>query len=90
MQKVFFKDLGLVEYKTTWDYQEKLHKEIVDFKIKGRNEGLKEPIQNKHYLLFCEHPNVYTIGKSGKDKKLLLNDKQLANKEASFYRINRG
>ena len=90
MQKVYFKDLGLAGYEETWDYQEKLHKEIVDLKLKARDEGILEPIQSKHYLLFCEHPHVYTIGKSGEDKNLLLNEAQLVEKNATFHRINRG
>ncbi|MCH7535520.1 MAG: lipoyl(octanoyl) transferase, partial [Bacteroidetes bacterium] len=90
MQKVYFKDLGLVDYKDTWEYQEQLHQEIVDNKLKGRDAGLPTPIQSKHYLLFCEHPHVYTIGKSGEEKNLLLDKNELAAKDATFYRINRG
>ncbi|NQY66913.1 MAG: lipoyl(octanoyl) transferase LipB [Flavobacteriales bacterium] len=90
MQKVYFKDLSTVDYKVAWKYQEKLHKELVDKKLNARDSSTPEPIQNKHYLLFCEHPHVYTIGKSGEKKNLLLNENQLKEKEATFYEINRG
>ena len=82
------KDLGLKDYKQTWDYQEELFKGIVDTKIKNRREeaGLK----TKNYFLFVEHPHVYTLGKSGDLSNLLLNEEQLTEKGATFYKINRG
>ncbi|ULC59145.1 lipoyl(octanoyl) transferase LipB [Flaviramulus sp. BrNp1-15] len=81
-------DLGLKDYKQTWDYQEELFKGIVDTKIKNRREeaGLK----TKNYFLFVEHPHVYTLGKSGDLSNLLLNEEQLTEKGATFYKINRG
>ncbi|WP_034041206.1 lipoyl(octanoyl) transferase LipB [Wocania ichthyoenteri] len=81
-------DLGLKDYKQTWDYQEQLFKHIVDTKIKNRREaaGLK----TNNYFLFVEHPHVYTLGKSGDFSNLLLNEEQLTQKGATFYKINRG
>ncbi len=81
-------DLGLKDYKQTWDYQEQLFKGIVDTKIKNRREdaGLK----TNNYFLFVEHPHVYTLGKSGDVSNLLLDEQQLTEKGATFYKINRG
>ncbi len=87
-KKVTCEFLGLVDYKEAWDYQEKLLKEAVDLKIAFRNGQTTEIPHN--YLLFCQHPHVYTLGKSGKIEHLLLNEEQLAEKEACYYKINRG
>jgi len=81
-------DLGNRDYKSTWEYQEELFKDLVDLKIKNRREELDLPTPN--YLLFVEHPHVYTLGKSGDLENLLLNEKQLEAKGATFYKINRG
>lgn len=81
-------DLGHKDYKQTWDYQEKLFKRIVDAKIKNRRE--EAGIKTKNYFLFVEHPHVYTLGKSGDLSNLLLNETQLQEKGATFYKINRG
>ena len=86
--EVNFQDLGLIDYKEAWDYQEKLFKENIDLKIRIRN-GEKD-LQTKNYLLFCEHPHVYTLGKSGKPENLLLDDKGLSENDATYYKINRG
>lgn len=86
--EVNFQDLGLIDYKEAWDYQEKLFKENIDLKIRIRN-GEKD-LYTKNYLLFCEHPHVYTLGKSGKPENLLLDDKGLSENDASYYKINRG
>jgi lipoyl(octanoyl) transferase len=88
MPEVIFKDLGLIDYKEAWDYQEKLFAETIDQKIQIRN-GNTELI-TKNYLLFCEHPHVYTLGKSGSIDHLLLNEDQLEENNANFYKINRG
>jgi lipoyl(octanoyl) transferase len=87
-KKVELQDLGLKDYKQTWDYQEQLFKGIVDTKIKNRGEDLQIPTNN--YFLFVEHPHVYTLGKSGDLSNLLLNESQLKDKGAAFYKINRG
>ena len=87
-RKVKFIDLKSKDYKDTWDYQSKMLQEIVDQKIYNRRNNLNKITQN--YLLFVEHPHVYTLGKSGDLSNLLLNEKQLKEKGASFYKINRG
>lgn len=81
-------DLGIRDYKETWDYQTQLLQKIVDLKVANRkNQDFKE---TPNYFLFVEHPHVYTLGKSGDLNNLLLNDKQLLEKKAAFYKINRG
>ncbi|AWI24533.1 lipoyl(octanoyl) transferase LipB [Flavobacterium pallidum] len=85
---VGLEDLGFKDYKQIWDYQETLFNGIVDLKIRNRREGLDEETPN--YLLFVEHPHVYTLGKSGDADNLLLSETQLESKGATFYRINRG
>ncbi len=87
-KKIEVRDLGLKDYKETWDEQERLFKEIVDLKVKNRRENTK--IETPNYLLSVEHPHVYTLGKSGDISNLLINEKQLEEKGASFYKINRG
>ncbi len=86
--EVIIHRLGLIDYKQAWDYQENIFKEIVDLKIKNRNEDTNILPQN--HLVFCEHPNVYTLGKSGKEDHLLLDKKGLLDNDVSFYKINRG
>ncbi len=81
-------DLGLKDYKQTWDYQEQLFKGIVDAKINNRRDNTA--IETKNHFLFVEHPHVYTLGKSGDLSNLLLNEQQLTEKGAAFYKINRG
>ena len=92
MQKVKYINLGLIDYKEAWAYQEKLFQAIIDIKRANRkreNEGLPtEQTQSK--LIFCEHPHVFTLGKSGKQAHLLVNEEELVKKEAKFYKINRG
>jgi lipoyl(octanoyl) transferase len=83
-----FIDLGLIDYKKAWDYQEELFKQVVDLKIENRNN--KTELSTQNYLITCQHPHVFTLGKSGSVEHLLVNDDQLAAKEATFYKINRG
>lgn len=87
-KKVQLQDLGLKDYKETWDYQEALFKGVIDTKIKNRREdaGLETP----NYLLLVEHPHVFTLGKSGDMDNLLVDEKVLQEKQAQFYKINRG
>jgi len=87
-KKIQLQDLGHQDYKETWDYQEELFKGIVDLKIKNRREERNDETPN--YFLYVEHPHVYTLGKSGDLSNLLLSEKQLAEKGATFYKINRG
>ena len=87
-KKVTIQDLGVKDYKETWDYQETLFQNIIDTKIKNRREN--ESLETDNFFLFVEHPHVYTLGKSGDMSNLLLNEKQLSEKGATFYKINRG
>lgn len=79
-----------MDYKACWDYQEKLFNETVQQKILNRDLSPEKQTPTKNYLLFVEHPHVYTLGKSGDEKNLLLNEKQLSDKQANYYKINRG
>ena len=89
-KKTHFIHLGLKDYQEAWDYQEKLFKETVDQKIVNRKLSDGQQTQTKNYLIFCEHPHVYTLGKSGDENHLLANETLLKEIEASFYKINRG
>lgn len=88
MQIVHFQDLGLIDYQEAWDFQEQLFKATIDRKIAQRNGATEVATEN--HLLFCEHPHVYTLGKSGSVDHLLLSDDQLTQHDARFYKINRG
>jgi len=81
---IIYEDLGLISYEEAWEYQEKLFKGIIDAKQNEEGNKLSD------HLLLCEHPHVYTLGKSGSDSNLLINEKILESKGATFYRTNRG
>jgi len=85
---VSIKDLGLIDYKKCWDYQEELFAEIIAVKSANRKENKTE--KTKNYLILCEHPHVYTLGKSGDEKNLLVNENYLKSRGATFHKINRG
>ena len=87
-KKIALQDLGSKDFKDTWDYQEELFKGVLDTKIKNRREDAG--LETNNYFLFVEHPHVYTLGKSGDVSNLLLDEKQLTEKGATFYKINRG
>lgn len=88
MPEVHVQHLGLVDYKVAWDYQEELFKDAIDKKIALRKgEAVDKP---SNYLLVCEHPHVYTLGKSGEQSHLLLSDERLKEINATYYKINRG
>ena len=87
-RKILLKDLGLKDYKDIWDYQTSLLTSIINVKRQNRKNITKNPTEN--YFLFVEHPNVYTLGKSGDLSNLLINEQQLKEKEATYYKINRG
>ena len=82
MHDVLFKDLGFIEYSTAWEYQQTLLSEMQSAK--------KENAEINGHLLFCEHPHVYTLGKSGSQDNLLINENSLKEKGASFFKIDRG
>lgn len=89
-KQVLFQDLGHMDYKVCWDYQESLFNETITLKIANRNLAPEQQIETKNHLLFVEHPHVYTLGKSGDASHLLINDNQLLEKQATYYKINRG
>jgi len=88
MQNVFFKDIGLIDYKKAWDFQEELFNKTLSIKSKNKKEATSNKTEN--HLIFCEHPHVYTLGKSGKKENLLVNKEYLKSRGASFYKTNRG
>lgn len=81
-------ELGRKDYKWTWDYQEELFQQILSVKVRNRREEKNEPTPN--YLLFVEHPHVYTLGKSGDINNLMISEAELKKVEATYYKINRG
>lgn len=83
-------DLGTIDYQEAWDYQEKLFKEVIDIKLANRDKPEDQQVPTPNYLIFCEHPHVYTLGKSGSAQNLLLDAKGLEEKQATYYKINRG
>lgn len=88
-KEVVVKDLGLIDYQKAWDFQEEIFAKTVQTKINNRlHEGEEEKTSN--FLLLCEHPHVFTLGKSGKAENLLVNDAQLKQLNATYYKINRG
>ena len=87
-KRVIFQDWGLLDYQQAWDRQEQVFAETVQVKTQNRNNNTDYPVNN--HLVFVEHPHVYTLGKSGKPENLLLDETGLANKRATFYKINRG
>lgn len=89
-KEVIFQHLGLVDYQEAWDYQEKLFADTIQLKIENRKLPEAEQQITPNYLLFCQHPHVYTLGKSGDLEHLLLDERALAEKHAKFYKINRG
>jgi lipoyl(octanoyl) transferase len=83
-------DLGLIDYKEGWDYQTKLFNDILSIKAANRDLPASEQRETPNYLVFCEHPNVYTLGKSGNEKNLLMPLEQLTDINATYYPSNRG
>ncbi len=91
MEKVVnFTDWGTIDYKSAWDQQETLFKELVDTKLLEREFEISSKTVLKNTLIFCEHPHVYTLGKSGDVSNLLLDEEGLKKANAVFYPINRG
>lgn len=87
-KKVKFTDWGLLDYQEAWDLQELVFKETIAVKTSNRTNGTAEETPN--FLIFCEHPHVYTLGKSGHPENLLLDEKGLEEKHATYYKTNRG
>ncbi len=92
-QPVIFTDLGIIEYKQAWDYQEMLLFDNVKIKSTARDQDVfssSKDIPTQHHLIFCEHPPVYTLGKSGNPENVLLSIQDLQQKGIAFFNTNRG
>ncbi len=89
-RKITFLDLRVSEYKTTWERQEELMQEIIEIKLENNNRTESDRKETPNYLIFVEHPHVYTLGKSGDEHNLLLNYIQLQAKDATFFKTDRG
>lgn len=87
-KQIYLRDLGSRDYKEAWDYQTELLDDIIAIKRNNRVSEVKEVTPN--HFLFVEHPHVYTLGKSGDQNNLLINEKQLKERGATYYKINRG
>lgn len=90
MPDVHFQDLGLMPYKDAWDYQQSIFDAIVNQKHANAKLPAQEQVKTQNHLLFCSHPHVYTLGKSGSVDNLLLNETQLNEQHIEFFKINRG
>ena len=97
-QQVIYKDLGIIDYKSAWDYQEELVAKNREIKVERRMQSTVDSRPSTvnserstiNYLIFCEHPPVYTLGKSGSMKNVLLSEKEMEEKEIEFFKTNRG
>lgn len=89
-KEVKYCNIGLIDYQEAWDLQEKLFAETVAQKTQNRDLSEENRLKTTNYLLFCQHPHVYTLGKSGKPDHLLLDEAALESKHAQYYKINRG
>lgn len=89
-QQISVSDLGVIDYQEAWDYQESLLQANVRIKQQAGREARTGPLPTAHHLLFCEHPPVYTLGKSGHMEHLLINSRQLSEKGIAFVPTNRG
>src|SRR5689334_10784745 len=89
-EKIIFRDLGSMDYQQAWDYQEKLLADNIQRKLASRDPENITAAPTLHYLLFVEHPPVYTLGKSGNKENVLLGDAELREKQIQFFHTNRG
>ncbi|MCP9751354.1 lipoyl(octanoyl) transferase LipB [Ferruginibacter sp. HRS2-29] len=92
-QQVIYKDLGVIGYKEAWDLQETLLQQAVSLKSEARKNNpsyVPSELETQHFFLLCEHPPVYTLGKSGHMENVLLSAEQLQEKNISFFNTNRG
>ncbi len=83
-------DLGMIDYKDAWDYQEEMFAKIIQIKLGNRDKDETEQVETPNYLIFCQHPHVYTLGKSGSEENLLVDKDNLGSIDATYYKINRG
>lgn len=89
-KKAKFIHLGLVDYKEAWDYQAEIFNKILAVKIDNRSQPEQAQKPTDNYVIFCEHPHVFTLGKSGKEENLLIPKEKLDSIHAKYYHINRG
>lgn len=89
-KQTHFIDLGLIDYQQAWDYQTDLFNKTLERKKQNRDLPSNEQLPTSNYLIFCEHPHVYTLGKSGDEKNLLIKKEDLHTIQATYYPINRG
>lgn len=89
-KKVFFHDLGFIDYAACYEIQKKYFDATIEQKLLNRDLPETKQTSTENQLIFCEHPHVYTLGKSGDETNLLLNDEELKQKQAQFFHINRG
>lgn len=87
---VIFQELGVLDYQSAWDYQEKLLKSNIDIKINNRQLQPEDTTETENHLLFVEHPHVYTLGKSGHEENMLANNDMLEEIDATYVKTNRG
>ncbi len=90
INNVRYKDLGMIGYADAWNYQKKMLSGVQEIKQANQDIPLNEKVPQYNYLLFCEHPHVYTLGKSGKDNNLLVNTEFLKQNGAEFFKTDRG
>ena len=90
MRQVHFRDLGLIDHAQAWELQTRLFQATIDRKVANRDKPLEQQVPTEDHLLFCEHNPVYTLGKSGKQSHLLLNEQGLREKGVQFFPIDRG
>ncbi len=83
-------DLGLIDYQEAWEYQTRLFNSILAIKTANRSLEASDQLSTKNYFIFCEHPHVFTLGKSGKENNLLIKKEELGSIQADFYSTNRG
>jgi len=88
--KIKFKDLGIMDYSTAWEYQENLMKNTIEIKMKNRKSPVEQMMETPNYFLFVEHPHVYTLGKSGDENNMLISTETLEKINASYVKTNRG
>ena len=89
MERVIFRDLGSISYQDAWNFQQNLHDELKEVKLTNRKLGNAD-YRQQHSLIFCEHPPVYTLGKSGSIDHLLLSEQEIAQEGFEYFKINRG
>lgn len=90
MKRVRFRDLGRIDYQEAWDLQKRLLQQAIDRKTANGGLAEEERIDTEDHLLFCEHPPVYTLGKSGSRENILISDHEMEERGVSFYHIDRG